>query len=60
MLGFKHVLFLLATFPATEKNLSDGVEVAGIPMTALQNCDILGNLGSLVFHQSRMFVYTFS
>ena len=61
--GFKHVLLLLLTMcPAAENNLSDGVEIAGIQMTAFASLAILGNLALLSFHHSRtlilFYVYT--
>ena len=43
-------------FPAVEKSLSDGVDVAGILITALASCAKFGNLGSLIFHHSKMLV----
>ena len=61
--GFRHVLLLFTMYPAAENNLSKGIEVAGIQMTALASLAILGNLASLSFHHSRTFVlraHTFS
>ena len=40
--GFKHVLCLLTMCPAAENNLSEGVEVAGMQMTAFASLAILG------------------
>ena len=39
--GFKHVLLLLTMCPTAE-NLSEGVEVAGMQMTAFASLAILG------------------
>ena len=54
--GFKHVLFLLLTMCSAAENLSEGVEVAGIQMTAFASLALLGNLALLSFHHSRTLI----
>ena len=61
--GLRHVLLLLTMFPVAKNNLSEGVDVAGIQITAFASWAMFGNRDSLSFHHSRTFVlraHTFS
>ena len=53
--GFKQLLLLNTVIPAAEKTRSAAVDVAGTHNTDLTNLTTLGNLASLIFHNSNIF-----